>query len=68
MKLSFFSLLSLLTVPIAAVLEIAYLDLGHDPTYFGAFGAGHAPYVRYVALSLAVASVICALAFRSTRR
>ena len=68
MKLSLFVRLCLVTVPAALMLETAYLDLGHDPSYFGHLSAGSAALIRYAAFALALASVICAAAFRSPRR
>jgi len=68
MKLSLLTRFALMTAPLAVLLEIAFLDLGHDPTYFGLLAPTSGASIRYFAIGLASVLVVGALAFRLTRR
>ena len=68
MKLSPFTRLALITVSLAFVQEVAYLDIGHDVTYFGQLTPFASASIRYTIIVVAVISVVCALVFRSRRR
>jgi len=65
---SLFKRLALIAVPVAATLEVGFLSLGHDSTYFRVVSPSFATSIRQIALSLALAAAVFALLARFTRR
>jgi len=68
-NVSVFTVFAIMTVPLAVVLEIGTIDLGHELTWrlFGGVSQLHSAWIRYVTIAVAIASIISALAHRRGR-
>ncbi len=62
-----FFVLALTTVPIAVLLEIGTIDLGHELTWrlFGGMTQVHSAWLRYAIIAVATASAVCAITHRT---
>ena len=67
LKFNPFTRLALVTLPLAASLEVGTLDLGHELTWFGHLSQAQSAWIRYCALTVAIACVVMALVLHFRR-
>jgi hypothetical protein len=68
-QISVFAFIAMVAVPLAVMLEIGTIDLGHELTWrlFGGLSQAHSAWLRLTLVAVAIASIICALAYRGRR-
>jgi len=63
---STFFVITLVTAPLAVMLEIGTIDLGHELSWglLGGLSREHSAWLRYSVVAVAIASAICAVTYR----
>ncbi len=63
-KFNVFVVAAILTAPLSLIVEVGTIAAGHELTWFRALSPTGAQWIRYALLAIALASMVCALAFR----
>jgi hypothetical protein len=68
-QISVFTFLAMITVPLAVILEIGTIDLGHELSWrlFGGLSQMHSAWLRLMLIAVAIASIISALVYNRRR-
>jgi hypothetical protein len=61
-------MVAMLVLALTVVVEIGTIDLGRELSWFGKLSQVQSAWVRYGLLAGSIASIICAVVYRRTRR
>jgi hypothetical protein len=67
LKYNLFSFFAILSVPLAALVELETWLLGHELTYFGRTSPLQSAWIRYALIAAAISSVVLAVLNRRPR-
>jgi hypothetical protein len=59
-----FTIVAMVSLPLAVILEIGTIDLGHELTWFNRLSETQSGWLRVAILSVAIASTFSAIAYR----